>query len=233
MSLTVVFDLDGTLVDTAPDLADTLNLVLEREGVPPVPYPAARTMIGAGARRMIERGLTAAGRALNAAQVDRMLADFIDHYSAHIAVRSRPFPGVEHAMDKLAASGCRFAVCTNKYEQLTRLLLDTLGLSQRFAAVAGQDTFGIRKPDPDVLRRTIRMAGGDVARAVMVGDSAIDIETARGADVPVVVVSFGYTEIPVAELRPDRLIEHFQELPAAVLDLARSRALAATGPAAG
>ena len=232
MSLTVVFDLDGTLIDTAPDLAATLNRVLEREGVGPVPYAAARNMIGSGARRMIERGLTAEGRAFTTVMVDRMLEEFIDHYSAHIADSSRPFPGLEAALDKLAAAGCHFAVCTNKYEQLSRLLLDALGLSARFAAIAGQDTFGIRKPDPEVLRRTIRMAGGDVARAVMVGDSAIDIETARAAGVPVVVVSFGYTEIPVAELRPDRLIEHFEELPQAVLDLARGRALAAAGPGA-
>ena len=215
MSLTVVFDLDGTLIDTAPDLAATLNRVLEREGVGPVPYAAARNMIGSGARRMIERGLTAEGRSFTTVMVDRMLEEFIDHYSAHIADSSRPFPGLEAALDKLAAAGCHCAVCTNKYEQLSRLLLDALGLSARFTAIAGQDTFGIRKPDPEVLRRTIRMAGGDVARAVMVGDSAIDIETARAAGVPVVVVSFGYTEIPVAELRPDRLIEHFEELPQA------------------
>jgi phosphoglycolate phosphatase len=231
-ALTVVFDLDGTLVDTAPDLAATLNMVLASEGVPPVPYAAARNMIGSGARRMIERGLTAEGRTFTSVMVDRLLEDFIEHYAAHIADRSRPFPGVEDAMDKLAACGCRFAVCTNKYEQLSRLLLDALGLSPRFAAIAGQDTFGIRKPDPEVLRRTIRMAGGDLAHAVMVGDSAIDIETARSAGIPVVVVSFGYTDIPVAELRPDRLIEHFEQLPEAVFDLARGRALAAAGPAA-
>jgi phosphoglycolate phosphatase len=221
--LTVVFDLDGTLVDTAPDLVDTLNVILVREALPPVPYEAARTMIGGGARLMIERGLTAEGRTFTAADIDRLFEGFIAHYSAHIADRSRPFPGLVAALDDLGARECRFAVCTNKLEWLSRRLLDALGLSSRFAAICGQDTFGVHKPDPEILRRTIAQAGGHIEHAVMVGDSANDIDTAHGAGVPVVAVDFGYTDTPVAQLGPDRIIGHFRELPAAVFDLAANR----------
>ena len=222
-NLTVVFDLDGTLVDTAPDLVDTLNVVFAREGLPPVPYDAARNMIGGGARRMIERGLKLEGRIFGAAELDRLFADFIAYYSAHIVDRSRPFPGLEDALDRLAAERCRLAVCTNKLEGLSRQLLDALGLSARFAAICGQDTFGIQKPNPEILRRTIARAGGDPAYAIMVGDSASDIDVARAAKVPVIAVDFGYTEVPVAELGPDRLISHFDDLPKAIRELIPGR----------
>jgi phosphoglycolate phosphatase len=214
--LTLVFDLDGTLVDTAPDLVDTLNVVLTREGLPPVDFDAARNLIGGGARKMIDNGLRLEGRVPTGDEIERLFADFIAHYSVHIADRSRPFPGLDAALDRLAARGCRFAVCTNKLERLSRLLLDALGLSPRFAAICGQDTFGMQKPDPEVLRRTIALAGGDPMRAVMVGDSGTDIATARAAGIPVVGVDFGYSDPPVRELGPDRLIGHFSELEAAV-----------------
>jgi phosphoglycolate phosphatase len=216
---TVVFDLDGTLVDTAPDLVATLNLIFAREGLPPVGYDAARNMVGGGARAMIERGLAAEGRKLPAADIERLVGHFITHYAAHIADHSLPFPGLEPALDELAAGGCRFAVCTNKLEWLSVRLLDALGLSRRFVAICGADTFGIRKPDPEMLRRTIARAGGDAGRAVMVGDSVSDIAAARGAGVAVVAVDFGYTETPVAELGPDRVISGFADLPGVVLEL--------------
>lgn len=222
-ALTIVFDLDGTLVDTAPDLIDTLNVVLGHEGLPPVPFAQARLMIGGGARRMIELGLQSDGRAAATADIDRIFADFIGYYAAHIADRSRPFPGLDAALDRLAASGCRFAVCTNKLESLSRRLLDALGMSARFAAICGQDTFGIQKPDPEVLRQTVRSAGGDIARAIMVGDSRADVEVARAAGTPVVAVDFGYTEIHVSKLGPDRIIQHFNELPEAIDALAGVR----------
>ena len=218
-ALTVVFDLDGTLVDTAPDLIETLNVVFVREGLPPVAYAEARNMIGGGVRRMIESALQFEGRPLRTHEVDRMLADFLAYYAVHIADRSRPFPGLVSALDLLAKQGCRFAVCTNKLEKLSRLLLDTLGLAARFAAICGQDTFGIQKPDPEILRRTIGAAGGDLSHAVMVGDSETDIATARAAGVPVVAVDFGYSEAPIAKFGPDRLISHFDELVPAVFEL--------------
>jgi phosphoglycolate phosphatase len=216
---TVVFDLDGTLVDTAPDLIDTLNVVFAREGLRPVDYASARNLIGGGARRMIENGLRLEGRAISTADVDRMFAEFIAYYSAHIADRSRPFPGLDAALDELAAGGCLLAVCTNKLEALSRLLLDALDLTARFASICGQDTFGIQKPDPEVLRRTIKAAGGSLERAIMVGDSGTDVATAKAAGIPVVAVDFGYSETPVAELGADRLIGHFDQLPASIWDL--------------
>jgi phosphoglycolate phosphatase len=214
--LTIVFDLDGTLVDTAPDLIATLNLILGREGLPALPYEDARMMIGGGARGMIEKALKAEGRDGAKPELDRMFGAFIDHYAAHIADRSRPFPALESALDRLAGEGHRLAVCTNKLEWLSMRLLETLKLTRYFAAICGQDTFGIQKPDPEVLRRTILKAGGDPSRAIMVGDSGTDIRTARAAAVPVIAVDFGYSEVPIASLEPDRLISSFADLPAAI-----------------
>jgi phosphoglycolate phosphatase len=213
---TLVFDLDGTLVDTAPDLIDTLNVVFAREGLPPVPYDTARRLIGGGARAMIVRGLEAEGRAVPPAELDRLFDDFIAYYADHIADRSRPFPGLVDALDILATEGWRFAICTNKLEQLSVALLTKLDLASRFIAICGQDTFGIQKPDPEVLRRTVSAAGGDLKSAIMVGDSLTDITTARSAGIPVVAVDFGYTERPVTAFDPDRVISNFGQLPAAV-----------------
>lgn len=218
----VVFDLDGTLIDTAPDLVDTLNLILAREALPAVPFATARNMIGGGARTLIERGLAADGRASTREEVDRLYRDFVAYYSEHIADRSRPFPGLEAALDQLAGAGWRFAVCTNKLEGLSLRLLDALGLTARFAAICGQDTFGVQKPHPDILLRTIKRAGGAPERAIMIGDSATDINVARAAAVPVIAVAFGYTEVPVAQLAPDRIIDHYARLPSTVIELAHA-----------
>ena len=220
---TVVLDLDGTLVDSAPDLVATLNIIFARTGLPPVAYDAARNMVGGGARALIVRGLKAEGRTLDEIEIDRMVSDFIDHYAAHIADQSRPFPGLESALDTLAARGCRLAVCTNKLEWLAVRLLDALALSQRFAAICGGDTFGLQKPNPEMLRRTIARTGGDAGSTVMVGDSLTDITTARAAGVPVVAVDYGYTERPVAEMGADRVIGKLSALPDAVFDLLRTR----------
>jgi phosphoglycolate phosphatase len=214
--LTIVFDLDGTLIDTAPDLIDTLNLILAREGLPVVPFERARNLIGGGAKVMIERALNAEGRACPTSELDRLYAAFVAHYADHIADRSRPFPALEPTLERLAAAGHRLAVCTNKREWLSKRLLETLKLADRFAAICGQDTFGMQKPDPEVFRRTVRRAGGEPERAIMVGDSKTDIHTARAARVPVVAVDFGYSEVPIASLRPDRVISSFAALPAAI-----------------
>ncbi|NEU95329.1 HAD hydrolase-like protein [Bradyrhizobium uaiense] len=215
----VVFDLDGTLVDTAPDLISALNYVLDREGLLPVPLSAARNMIGAGARKLLERGLEVDGRAVSISDLDRLTKDFIDYYAEHIADGSRPFDGLETALDRLAAKGHRFAVCTNKLEWLSKLLLDRLGLTPRFAAICGQDTFGVAKPDPAFLRETVARAGGKLPGAIMVGDAGPDVGVARRAQVPVIGVDFGYTDVPMTELKPDRLISHMRDLPDAVAAL--------------
>jgi phosphoglycolate phosphatase len=215
----VVFDLDGTLVDSAPDLVATLNVVFARIGLPSIAYAEARNMVGGGARKMIERGLAAEGRHLATAELDRLVRDFIEHYAAHIAERSRPFAGLEAALDQLAQGGCRLAVCTNKLEWLARRLLDALGLTQRFIVICGADTFGLQKPDPQFLACTIRHAGAGPRRAVMVGDSISDIAMGKAAGIPVIAVDYGYTETPVAELGADRVIGKLADLPSAVFEL--------------
>jgi len=212
----IVFDLDGTLVDTAPDLVGALNFVLQREGLPLVPAESARTMIGAGARKLIERGLELDDRTMSVQDIDRLTDDFITYYRAHIADASRPFEGLYAALDDLAIRGFKFAVCTNKLEGLSRLLLEKLDMTGRFAAICGADTFGIAKPDPAILRQTIAQAGGDISQAIMVGDSGPDVGVARRAGIPVIGVTFGYTETPIAELKPDIVIDHMRYLPGAV-----------------
>ena len=215
----VVFDLDGTLVDTAPDLIGALNVILRKDGIAELPLATARNLIGGGARKLIERGLEVAGRDCTVAEIDRMMKEFIAYYADHIADMSHPFEGLEQALDELAAKGATFAVCTNKLEWLSKLLMDRLHLSRRFAAICGADTFGIAKPDPSFLRQTVARAGGSMASTIMVGDAGPDIGVARRASVPVIGVTFGYTETPIEELRPDRVISRMSDLPQAVNEL--------------
>ncbi len=217
----IVFDLDGTLVDTAPDLIATLNLVLVSESIPAVPFETARPMIGGGVRPLIEQALAEQQRYIDDAAIDVLFERYITRYQDHIADHSRPYPGVETALDALNAQGFTLAVCTNKFESLSVRLLDALGMTDRFAAICGQDTFPVKKPHPDMLLQTIAKAGGDPARAIMVGDSNTDVRTARAAAVPVIGVDFGYTDIPMAKLSPDRLISDFNQLPTAVAELLR------------
>jgi phosphoglycolate phosphatase len=218
---TIVFDLDGTLVDTAEDLVATLNAVLTAEDMAPVSRETAIGMVGSGMRVLIESAFGAQGRALTPATLDRLLASFVDRYEAHIADASRPYPGVAAALDRFGSEGWLLAVCTNKFEGLARKLLAALDLDRYFPVVTGQDTFGFRKPDPRHLTETIRAAGGHPDAAIMVGDSRTDIDTARAAAVPVVAVSFGYSPVPIATFNPDRIIASFDELDGAVAALLR------------
>lgn len=215
----IVFDLDGTLIDTAPDLIATLNLVLTLEKIPPVPFDKARAMIGGGVRPLIEEALVEQQRHLGEAGVDALFEQYVRHYQEHIADHSRPYPGCEDVLEVLRSQGFTLAVCTNKYESLSMRLLDALDMKAHFAAICGQDTFPMKKPDPEMLVRTIEQAGGDLRRAVMVGDSDTDVRTARAAGIPIIGVDFGYTDIPMVELSPDRLISHFEQLPALVTEL--------------
>ena len=209
---TIVFDLDGTLIETAPDLVGTLNVLLTREGIAPLPLAQARDMIGQGAKALIARGFAAAGAPLSDSDLARLFDDFIVHYLAHIADESRPFPGLLTALDALAAEGAILSVCTNKRTDLSLALLDALGMTHRFAAVVGGEAVAAQKPAADHLIAAVERAGGDLSRAVMIGDSASDAGAARAAGVPLVLVSFGYTDIPAADLGADVLIDHFDDL---------------------
>jgi phosphoglycolate phosphatase len=171
---TIVFDLDGTLIDTAPDLVATLNVILTREGLSPLAYDLARNLVGGGAKAMIARGLEAGGRPCPPSRLEELFADFIEHYSEHLTERSQPFPGVTE------------------------------------------------KPDPEILRRTVTKAGGTLEQAIMIGDSIIDIHTARAAGIPVIAVDFGYSERPVTDFGPDRTISSFAQLPMSVAAVAQN-----------
>ena len=216
---TLVFDLDGTLVDTAPDLVRALNVIAVAEGLTPVPLEAALTMVGRGARVLIKSAFAAEGRTVEGDELERLFAAFVAEYEAHVAEESRPYPGVEAALERFAAAGWLMTVCTNKPDPLVRPIMDALGLTRHFRAMIGQGALPWQKPDRRVFDETVRRGGGTPEHAVMVGDSQTDIETARAAGVPVVAVTFGYTPVPVAEFGPDRLIDHFDQLWDAVAGL--------------
>ncbi len=214
--VTLVFDLDGTLVDTAPDLIGAANYVLGLRGLDPVSPAKLRPQISFGARKIIMRGLAEHGETLPDREIDGMLATFLTYYAENIANESRPFPGLLETLRHHKQAGATLAVCTNKAEGLSRALLQKLDMLDMFAAVAGRDTFPVFKPHPDHLTGVIRMSGGDPARAIMVGDSDTDISTARAARIPCIAVDFGYTDVPVTELNPTSVISHYREFPAAV-----------------
>ncbi len=216
---TVVFDLDGTLVDTAPDLTAALNHALAALGRPPVPAEDVRHMVGHGARRLLERGLAASGGA-TPDLVEAGVPHFLAFYADHIADGSRPYPGVEAALDALAAAGCRLAICTNKPQALADALVAALGWGGRFAATIGFDAVPRPKPDPGHLTAAVAAAGGDMANMVFVGDSITDTDTARAAGVPVVAVAFGFSDRPVAELGADIVIDDYAGLLPALRQLA-------------
>ena len=219
--LTLVFDLDGTLVDTAPDLIAATNHVLDRLGRPLSSDALLRPQVGHGALAMIRAGIGEEAATWNEEKLYPLFDAFIAYYTANISALSRPFPGLIAALDRAQAAGHTFAVCTNKQERLARQLLAELGLEHRFAAIAGRDTFAVYKPDPGHLTGTIAQARGTPARSVMVGDSGVDVATAKAAGIPVIAVSFGYSEPAVASFDPDALIHHYDDFDAA---LARVRA---------
>ncbi len=208
----LVFDLDGTLADTAADLIGALNFVFAREGLGSIAIQDARPLVGGGARALVQRGLAANLFKASDARIDAMLADFMAYYEGHIADNTVLFPGVTDALARFEAAGFGFAVCTNKVEHASILLLRALGVETRFRAICGKDSFGVFKPHREALLRTIVRAGGDPQRAVMIGDSKVDIDTARNAGVPVVAVNFGYSKEPIDSFDPDRVIGHYDEL---------------------
>tara|TARA_R110002167_G_scaffold129859_1_gene313081 strand:+ start:199 stop:876 length:678 start_codon:yes stop_codon:yes gene_type:complete len=216
----IVFDLDGTLIETAPDLAAALNHVMARAGLPAVPLADVRHMVGDGARMLIERGFAANDQPLAAAELDRWFGVFLDYYGEHIADESHAFDGVLAVLDELQAAGLTLGVCTNKPEAMSRRLFEALGLADRFSTLLGGDSLPMRKPDPGHLLGTLERMGVAPGRAAMIGDSANDRDAARNAGVPVVLVTFGYTTIPALQLEADAHIDRFAQLPAALAALA-------------
>ena len=213
--LTVVCDLDGTLVDSAPDLSGALNTVLAEQGIPTVPSEEIRFLVGGGALVLIKRALARVGDP-ERYDTARMFDRFLDVYRSRLTRESRPYPGVPGALRLLAEHGHPLAVCTNKPEDLARRMLDELGLDFFGEAVVGGDTFGFRKPDRRTLEAATERAGGDPERSVLIGDSRTDVETARNAGVPVVLVSYGYRTDPIDALAPDFVVHEFSAVPGVV-----------------
>jgi len=223
---TIAFDLDGTLVDSAPDLIGTLNRMLAPRGYPPVPLASARHLVGHGARALLRHGFAEAGAIWDEAAEPELFDHFIDDYVAHIADESRTFDGVVETLDQLSARGALLCVATNKRTDLAEALIDALGLTRHFIVVAGPDRVSARKPDGAHVREAVQLAGGDPTRAVMVGDATTDTGSARAAGVPCVVASFGYNDATLEELGADMVIDHFSGLIAAVEHLLRQPAAA-------
>ncbi|MCP1335842.1 phosphoglycolate phosphatase [Futiania mangrovi] len=221
----IVFDLDGTLVDTAPDLAAALNHVLDHAGRRPVDLQEVRQLVGRGARVAIERGLTLTGAPEERPEIlDDYFARFLAYYGDNICAGSRPFPNAVETVETFRAQGARTGICTNKPQVLTDGLMRALNLADRFEAIVGADSVPARKPDPGHLFETIRRMGGEPASAVLIGDSETDVKTARAAGIPVIAVSFGYTVTPAHALGADAVIDDFAELADALARLARSAA---------
>jgi phosphoglycolate phosphatase len=218
---TAVFDLDGTLADSAGDLVHAANHALSTIGVAPVPRPHFETMIGNGARAMLERALATSDRPASKDELDVLLSRFLAFYADNIAVETRAFPGADATLARMHAAGCKLAVCTNKTEHLARKLLCELKLEHYFHAVTGRDTLPVCKPDPGHLIGTIILADGDLHRSVLVGDSETDVKTAKAAGIPVVGVTFGYTATPMTALGADAVISHFDQLEHAIEGLLR------------
>lgn len=207
-----VFDLDGTLIHTAPDLLDALNHSLAGDGLDLVRAEGFGRALGSGGRVMIETAHRAQNRELTPDALERLYSTFLDHYACNIPGKSLPFPGVLDALDRLEAAGYILAICTNKTEALALKLIEGLRLRERFTAICGVDTFSHCKPDPRHLLETIEMANGDPALAIMVGDSRTDIDTAKAAGIPVVAVDFGYTDQHVSAFEPSVVISRYDEL---------------------
>jgi phosphoglycolate phosphatase len=217
MSPVLIFDLDGTLVDTAPDLLDALNAVLSGEGRPPVVHADLRHLVGFGARRMMIEAFAMTGAPLEEARTPALVDTFVARYRERIAVASRPFPGVEETLARWRRDGVRMGVLTNKPQELTDLLMPALGLGGYFGAVHGAGRYGYSKPDARVFHHVVEELGG--GPALMIGDSATDVATARAAKAKVILVSYGYTPEPAASLGADAVADRFDEIPPLVTRL--------------
>ncbi|MBC7132804.1 MAG: HAD-IA family hydrolase [Roseovarius sp.] len=217
---TVVFDLDGTLADTSGDLIAAANACFRGMGAGDLLCPARDAGVALrGGRMMLRLGLERLGRGTDEDEIDRQYPILLAAYADAIDTHTRLYPGAMTAVSALRGAGYRVAICTNKPEALARLLLERLGVLDRFDALTGADTLPVRKPDPGHLTETVRRAGGDPGRALLVGDSDTDRETARAAGVPSVLVGFGPSGADMAALEPEAIIGHFDELPGVVARL--------------
>ena len=216
---TVIFDLDGTIVDTAPDLLASLNIVLVRAGHRPVVPAELRNLVGHGVRKLFERAFAGTGSEVSPEELAAYCQEFLVHYRANIARESRPFPRVRETLERLAAGGSDLGLCTNKPQELTELLLGQLDLARHFMAVYGAGRASANKPDPRHLYEVLDAMKADRTRTVMVGDSPVDVAAARNAGIPVIVMSYGYTPTSVHELGADVVLDDFAELPGAVARL--------------
>ena len=212
----IVWDLDGTLIDSAPDLCRALNVVLAESDCEALGVELVRTMIGNGVPKLVERGFRAAGRQLSDTELERMVEQFMVHYSANPTAHTRLYPGVGETLEKLAAAGVKQGLCTNKPEAVTRLILQQLDIDQYFLAVVGGDTTDARKPDPEPLRYCIDAMGATVSDTIMIGDSAVDAGSARALRVPIGLVAHGYRDTDVADINADFLFEDVASVPSAL-----------------
>lgn len=215
----VLFDLDGTLVDSAPDLTGALNFTLASLDLPEVEEDSVRDMVGFGARRLIEQGVEAAGVDLNDDEIEAALQTFLDYYAEHIVDRTRPFPGTRKALETLRREGAVMAVCTNKPQALSEAVLQRLKLRHFFGAIVGADKAPERKPHKAHAEATMAAIKANPDQCIFVGDSATDVGAAHNAGLPVVAVSFGYSTTPVAELGADDVVDNMMDLPGAIFDL--------------
>lgn len=215
LSPAFVFDLDGTLVDTAPDLLATVNVLLSREGRPSVATEDLLRLVGRGARNLISEAFKLTGEAIDPARIEALYEDFLADYSSHVADASRPYSGVVETLEALQKDGVRMGVLTNKPHGPSTLLLRGLGLNRFFAAVSGGGKRPWLKPDPRLFADIVSELGGPGAGVVIVGDSITDVQTARAAGVPVILLSYGYTPEPASTLGADLVLDDFREVPAA------------------
>jgi phosphoglycolate phosphatase len=221
MQPALIFDLDGTLVDTAPDLLGATNAVLRSEGRREVDPATLRHMVGFGARSLIQQAMAATGTPPEDALLPELFDRFLVHYRAHIADASVAFPGVEETLETLRSGGARLAVLTNKPQEMADLLLRALKLDRFFTVVYGAGRMSYVKPDARIFHDVVRDLGGD-DRAVMIGDSVTDVATARAAKAPVILVSYGYTPEPAHSLGGDAVTDNFAEIPVLVRRLVRN-----------
>jgi phosphoglycolate phosphatase len=221
----VVFDLDGTLIDSVPDLARSLNLVLAELGRKRVPLDRVRGFIGDGGSKLVERGLAATGGS-TPELLGPAFARFLEIYESAPATMTRPYPGVLATLRQLRQNGMRLGICTNKPHVATLAVLSALGLDGFFGAVVGGDTLPRRKPDPAPLHHALDRLEVAADHAVMVGDNEHDAAAAAAAGVPCILVSYGYARVPLDEIRASARIDRFDEVPAALARLAPARAIA-------